>query len=80
MYLDTGSNAESAVGQVEPMDDQVEEMVDQGGPVRGRSVRERTPPDMYGEWVNLSQDNPEPSSLREAMASSNKSKWREAME
>ena len=34
---------------------------------------------MDGEWVNLSQDNPEPSSVREAMANSNKSKWREAM-
>ena len=34
---------------------------------------------LHGEWVNLSQDNPEPSSVREAMASSNKSKWREAM-
>ena len=34
---------------------------------------------MYGEWVNMSQDNPEPSSVSEAMASSNKSKWREAM-
>ena len=34
---------------------------------------------MYGEWVNLSQDNPELSSVREAMASSNKSKWHEAM-
>ena len=34
---------------------------------------------MYGEWVNLSQDNPEPSSVREEMASSNKSKWCEAM-
>ena len=53
--------------------------MDQGGPVRGRPVRDRRPPDMYGEWVNLSQDNPEPSSVREAMASSIKSKWREAM-
>ena len=34
---------------------------------------------MDGEWVNLSQDNPEPSSVREAMANSNKSKWHEAM-
>ena len=79
MYLDTDSDAESVVGQGEPMDGQAEEMVDQGGPVRGRPVRERRPPDMYGEWVNLSQDNPEPSSVREAMASSNKSKWCEAM-
>ena len=77
--LDSGSDAESVVGQAEPMDGQVEEMVDQGGPVRGRPVHERQPPDMYGEWVNLSQDNPEPSSVREGMASSNKSKWREAM-
>ena len=61
------------------MDGQVEEMVDQGGPVGGRPVHERRPPDMYGEWVNLSQDNPEPSSVCEAMASSNKSKWYEAM-
>ena len=77
--LDSGSDAESVVGQAEPMDGQVEEMVDQGGPVGGRPVRDRRPPDMYGEWVNLSQDNQEPSSVREAMASSNKSKWREAM-
>ena len=79
MYLDTGSDAESVVGQGEPMDGQAEEMLDQGGPVRGRPVRERRPPDMYGEWVNLSQDNPEPSSVHEVMASSNKSKWHEAM-
>ena len=77
--LDLGSDAESVVGQAEPMDGQAEEMVDQGGPVGGRPVRDRRPPDMYGEWVNLLQDNPEPSSVREAMASSNKSKWREAM-
>ena len=77
--LDSGSDAESVVGQAEPIDGQAEEMVDQGGPVRGRPVRDRRPPDMYGEWVNLSQDNPEPSSVCEAMASSNKSKWREAM-
>ena len=77
--LDSGSDAESVVGQAEPMDGQAEEMVDQGGPERGRPVRDRRPPDMYGEWVNLSQDNPEPSSVREAMASSNKSKWRQAM-
>ena len=77
--LDSGSDAESVVGQAEPINGQAEEMVDQGGPVRGRPVRDRRPPDMYGEWVNLSQDNPEPSSVREVMASSNKSKWREAM-
>ena len=47
--------------------------------MRGQPVRERRSPDMYGEWVNLSQDNPEPSCVREEMASSNKSKWREAM-
>ena len=41
MYLDTGSDAESVVGQAKPMDGQAEEMVDQGGPVRGRPVRER---------------------------------------
>ena len=79
MYLDSGSDAESVVGQAEPMDGKAEKMVDQGGPVRGQPVRERRPPDMYGEWVNLSQDNPEPYSVCEAMASSNKSKWHEAM-
>ena len=41
MYLDTDSDAESVVGQPEPMDGQLEEMVDQGGPVHGRPVRER---------------------------------------
>ena len=51
MYLDSGSDAESVVGQAEPMDGKAEEMVDQGGPVRGQPVRERRPPDMYGEWV-----------------------------
>ena len=35
MYLDSGSDAESVVGQGEPMDGQAEEMVDQGGPVSG---------------------------------------------
>ena len=79
MYLDTDSDAESVVGQAEPMDGQAEEMVDQGGPVRGQPVRDGQPPDMYGELVNLSQDNPEPSSVGEAMASSDKSKWRKAM-
>ena len=79
MDLDPGSDAESVVGQAEPMDGQAEEMVDQSGLVCGRPVRERPPPDMYGEWVNLSQNTPEPSSVREAMASSNKSKGCEAM-
>ena len=79
MDLDLGSDAESVVGQAEPMDGQTEEMVDQGERVHGRPVRQRRTPDMYGEWVNLSQDHPEPSSVCESMASSNKSKWREAM-
>ena len=54
IYFDTGSDAESVVGQARPMDGQAEEMVDQGGPVRERPARERRPPDMYGKWVNLS--------------------------
>ena len=49
MYLHSGSDAESVVGQAEPMDGQADEMVDQGGPVCGRPVREKRPPDMYGE-------------------------------
>ena len=49
-------------------------------PVNQRPVRERRAPDMYGEWVNLTFDKSEPSSVSEAMASPNREKWRSAME
>ena len=42
MYLDIGSNAESVVGQAEPMDGQAEEMVDQGGPGWTRAWKTNT--------------------------------------
>ena len=46
----------------------------------GRPVRERRPPEMYGEWVNLTKDQREPTTVKEALGSSNKEKWQEAME
>lgn len=80
VYPDSSSDSESVISQAEHMDGRDEEMVDQGESVSRRSARERRPPDMYGEWVNLSHDNPEPSSVHEAMAGSNKRKWHGAME
>ena len=42
-------------------------------PVNQRPVRERRAPDMYGEWVNLTFDKSELSSVSEAMARIRKS-------
>jgi hypothetical protein len=49
-------------------------------PGPGRPIRQRQPPDMYGEWVNLSEDPTEPTSLQEARRSPDKGKWQIAME
>ena len=70
--IDTGSDNESTVETIEPMEGQEE-------PLGRRPVREIRP-DRYGEWVNLACDNSEPSSVHEAMASRNKDKWSRAME
>ena len=63
-------------------DDQVNEVVDHDDePVLRRSSRERKPPTHYGEWANLTHgDFEEPETVKEALASVDKSKWQEAME
>jgi hypothetical protein len=48
-------------------------------PLMRRSTRERHPPNMYGEWVTLTCDSAEPSSVLEATSGSNSDKWRSAM-
>ena len=71
--INSGSDNESTVETIEPMEGQEE-------PLGRRPVREIRRPDRYGEWVNLACDNSERSSVHEAMASRNKDKWRRAME
>ena len=45
-----------------------------------RSVRERKPPNFYGEWVNVcSSESSEPTSVEEALNSPDSNKWKEAM-
>ena len=41
--------------------------------------RVRRPPDRYGEWVNLTLNQKEPTSVSEAMNSKDKEKWLDAM-
>ena len=45
-----------------------------------RPVRDRRPPDRYGEWVNITSDRPAPNSASEALKSHEKKDWRSAME
>ena len=50
-------------------------------PVKRRSTRERKQPDKYGVWVNAAIiQNKEPSTVNEALNSSEKNEWRQAME
>ena len=44
-----------------------------------RPVRQRRPPDRYGEWVTLTRTSTEPTSVKEVMKSPNKEKWEDAM-
>ena len=44
-----------------------------------RPVRQRRPPDRYGEWVTLTRTSTEPTSVKEVMNSPNKEKWEDAM-
>ena len=41
--------------------------------------RERRPPDRYGEWVYIAQEE-DPVTVKEALSSQDAAKWREAME
>ena len=45
-----------------------------------RLVRDRRPPNLYGEWVNITSDRPAPNSASEALKSHKKKDWRSAME
>ena len=45
-----------------------------------RPVRDRRPPNLYGEWVNITSDRPAPNSASEALKSHKKKDWRSAME
>ena len=50
-------------------------------PVTRRSTRERRQPDKYGVWVNAATiQNKEPLTVNEALDSSEKNEWRQAME
>ena len=50
-------------------------------PVLRRSTRERRQPDHYGVWVNVADESlKEPVTMIEALASSDKEKWRIAMQ
>ena len=49
-------------------------------PVIRRSSRSRNPPDRYGVYVNLTEMEKEPTSVAEALAGSNKDKWKSAMD
>ena len=50
-------------------------------PVLQRSERERRPPDYYGDWVTVTNTEPdEPKTARKALASPDKAKWMAAME
>ena len=44
-----------------------------------RPVRQRRPPDRYGEWVTLTRTSTEPTSVKEVMKSPNREKWEDAM-
>ena len=46
-----------------------------------RSTRERRPPDRLGEWVTIaSNDTDEPTTVRDALSSSDSEHWRQAMQ
>ena len=42
--------------------------------------RERKPPDRYGEWVYVAQEEAEPTTIQEAFTSNEKEKWKEAVQ
>ena len=71
---DKGNEAENAV-DLEISDDEGEN--DDDPP--GRPIRDRRQPDRYGEWLNFSQSDEEPNTFQQAMVSSNKAKWEQAM-
>lgn len=73
VYMDSSSEDES-------MEDTDETVVGQDRVVDGRPARVRRPPNRYGEWVNLTRDNIEPSSVSEALSGSDKKKWQSAMD
>lgn len=45
-----------------------------------RSARTRQPPDMFGEWVSISQKTNEPTSVSEALMSGDRELWKNAMQ
>ena len=45
-----------------------------------RPVRDRRPPNLYGEWVNITSDRPAQNPASEALKSHKKKDWRSAME
>ena len=58
-----------------------EETVSESEPELQRSGRERRPLNHYGEWASVAGGNvKEPATVREALASPEKSKWMNAME
>ena len=48
-------------------------------PVLRRSERERRPPTYYGEWANMTDTSKEPKTYKDALASSDGTKWQKAM-
>lgn len=48
-------------------------------PTVRRSERQWQPPNFYGEWANITDDILEPTTLKQALTSPDKSKWQVAM-
>ena len=48
-------------------------------PIVCRSTRDRRCPDYYGEWANVADDFNEPSTVEEALSSSDREKWKVAI-
>ena len=74
--LQISESTDEVITEDQERDESVEDEV-----VLRRSNRERRSPDHYGEWINSAQTEhcPEPITYEEALTSSEKDKWMEAM-
>ena len=74
---------EPVIKDDEPVSEDDEPVSEDDEPViedmQERPVRQRRPPDRYGEWVTLTRTSTEPTSVKEVMKSPNKEKWEDAM-
>ena len=79
--LDAGNTTESVTDSGDNVSAPSTEQEEGEPPEPRRSNRTRRQPDYYGVWVNATEEQPvEPGTLEEALSSSEKEKWEDAMQ